>query len=504
MWKRTRVWVSVASCGLITFYFIDFAGLSPGLSGWLAKVQFLPTVLSRSALIIAAAWVLLTLLAGRLYCSSICPMGIFQDFIGWLSRHIGKRKRYRYRPPRVGLRWGVLIVPILLFYAGFPLLLSLLEPYSAYGRMTTALFRPLYLAGNNLLEVIFAGFNNHAFYRMGIFVHDGFALFIGLLTFAIIGTLAWLYGRTWCNTLCPVGALLGLIGRYSLFRMYIDPGKCTRCGACTARCKAGCIDSREKRVDNSRCVACFNCMDTCKFDALRFTRARKRGTSAAADTSRRQFLLAATATAMAVPGTLAHGAVEKVVGTSTRRKKEPIAPPGALSRDHLLHHCTSCHLCVSKCPSRVLKPAFLEYGLAGMMQPVVYYEKGFCNYNCTICGEVCPNGAIHTLSAAEKQMTQIGHVVLVEELCVVMTDGTSCGACSEHCPTQAVTMIPHEGGLTRPKVDASICVGCGGCEYICPVRPLRAIYVEGHPVQTERAAFKEEETKEITVDDFGF
>jgi ferredoxin len=502
MLKKTRVGVSAVLFALITFYFIDFAELLPGQFGWLARVQFLPAV-SRSAIVIIAAWLLLTFLAGRVYCSSVCPLGIFQDIVGWISRRAGKKKRYRYRPPRTILRVVVLVVAVVAILVDFPLLLGLVEPYSAYGRVATSVFKPVYLAGNNLLETIFSIFNNHAFYRVSVFVHDLLALAVGVVTVAAIGWLAWTRGRTWCNTLCPVGALLGLASRYSLFKARIDAGKCTRCGACAAGCKAGCINTREKRVDNSRCVACFNCLGTCRFDAFTFKpgAARDSRKVATPDASRRQFLLAAATTAASVP--VALNPVAAAV-TGGRRRQHPIAPPGAMSIEHLSSHCTSCHLCISKCPSRVLKPAFLEYGVGGMMQPTVYYERGFCNYNCTVCGDVCPNGAIHALTTERKQMTQVGHVVLVEESCVVITDGTSCGACSEHCPTQAVTMVPYRGGLTRPRVDTTICVGCGGCEYICPVRPARAIYVEGHAVQADRAAFKEEAAGEVVIDDFGF
>jgi ferredoxin len=497
MLKKARVIISIASCALLTFYFVDFAGIAPPALGWLARVQLLPALASGSAIVIVAAWLLLTILAGRVYCSSVCPLGILQDAIAWIARRVGKRKRYRYRPPRPRLRWAALLLPLLLFYLGYPFLLGLVEPYSAYGRVTTALSRPLYLAGNNLMETILSSFNIHAFYRVGIFIHDLFSFCIALLTLAIIGALAWRRGRTWCNTLCPVGALLGFLAKYALFKIRLDAGKCTRCGACAAKCKSGCINSKEKRVDNSRCVACFNCLDACRVHALGFTAAR--AAPAPRSASRRRFLLASAT----LPAALATASSWRLAGTGSR-KPTPVAPPGAISHEHLSRHCTSCHLCISKCPSRVLKPAFMEYGLAGMMQPVARYNRGFCNYNCTVCGEVCPNGAILPLTTEQKQMTSIGRVVFVEELCIVISNGTSCGACSEHCPTQAVTMVPRAGGLTSPRVDASICVGCGGCEYICPVRPARAIYVEGNPVHAPRAAFKEEQQQEIIIDDFGF
>jgi len=138
------------------------------------------------------------------------------------------------------------------------------------------------------------------------------------------------------------------------------------------------------------------------------------------------------------------------------------------------------------------------------MMPVMYFEKGFCNYDCTICTNVCPNNALTSLTMEQKHRLQVGKVVFVPELCVVNTKGTSCGACSEHCPTQAVKMVSYKNGLTIPFVDANICVGCGGCEFICPVRPNRAIYVEGNRVHQQARAFEVEKKEEKEITDFGF
>jgi len=171
---------------------------------------------------------------------------------------------------------------------------------------------------------------------------------------------------------------------------------------------------------------------------------------------------------------------------------------------HFTARCTACHACVGKCPSRVLQPALLEYGLGGILQPLMAYTKGFCNYDCVICTQTCPSGALQSLTTAQKHMTQIGRVVLIEKLCIVRTNGTHCGACAEHCPTQAVTMVPFVDGVTIPVVNPDICVGCGGCEYICPTRPYRAIYVEGSTVQGVRKTFQKELHKESRIDSFGF
>jgi ferredoxin-type protein NapF len=210
--------------------------------------------------------------------------------------------------------------------------------------------------------------------------------------------------------------------------------------------------------------------------------------------------------------TLAAATVGSGVAASTgltgekKLKRTPLTPPGSVERARFVEHCTACQLCVTRCPSHVLKPSFLEYGLEGMMQPTVFFERGFCNFDCTVCGDVCPTGAILPLTQEQKHLTQIGKVVFNEEVCIVHTDHTNCGACSEHCPTQALSMIPYREGdeLTIPHIDTDICVGCGGCEYVCPVRPQRAVYVEGNVTQLQAKPILEEKQKEIEVDDFGF
>ena len=223
------------------------------------------------------------------------------------------------------------------------------------------------------------------------------------------------------------------------------------------------------------------------------------------DDSRRRFILTSVTTAATIPMVMA-GDKDSLFnsGLVAYKRETPLSPPGSVSHAHFLQHCTSCHLCVTKCPSHVLKPAFLEYGWGGIIQPMMDFEKGFCNFDCTVCGDVCPNGAIKPLTVAQKHKTQMGRVVFLEKNCIVIRDHTSCGACSEHCPTQAVAMVPYKDGLTLPKVDPEICVGCGGCEYVCPAKPYKAIYIEGNAVQQEAKPFVEEKKEEVVIDDFGF
>lgn len=505
MLRKARIILSVVIFGLITFYFLDFAEILPNSFHRLAHIQFVPALMSLSFIILAVL-ILITLLLGRIYCSTICPMGIFQDIVTWISKKTAKKKkRFRYSPATNILRWGVLGVTAIAFLFGFTVILGLLDPYSAFGRMTVNVFKPVYMLGNNLLESIFSSFNNYTFYQVDASLLSISSFIIGLLTFLVIGFLAWKYGRTWCNTICPVGTLLGFLSRFSLFKVRIDTEKCNHCGLCATKCKASCINSPEQTIDYSRCVDCFDCLGECRQNALSYTTPLKTEKQVT-DASKRRFLLAGLTTAAATPKVMAQAQNVAAVaaGMKSDKRQTPITPPGSISLEHFQAHCTSCHLCVSKCPSHVLKPAFMEYGLGGMMQPTVFFEKGFCNFDCTVCGDVCPNGAILPLTKEQKHLTQMGKVVFIEENCIVYRDGTSCGACSEHCPTQALSMIPFKDGLTIPHIDTEICVGCGGCEYVCPARPFRAVYIEGNAVQQEAKPFTDNHQEEIQVDDFGF
>lgn len=510
MLKKTRIVLSALFFGLITFYFLDFAEVLPNEFHVLAHIQLVPAIMSVSIFILISL-IAITFIFGRIYCSVICPMGIFQDLVNWISKKIAKKKKWsRFSPARNILRGAILAVTIVASLSGFMAILGLLDPYSAFGRMVTNVFKPVYMSGNNLLESIFSHFDNYTFYQVDASLLSVSSFIIGLVTFLLIGFLAWRHGRAWCNTVCPVGTVLGFISHFSLFKIRIDESKCTHCMICGTKCKASCIDSKNQRIDYTRCVDCFDCLGTCKEGALGYSvptlKKHKEEQTTTSDASKRRFLIAGLTTAAATTEVLAQAkaAIATASGKKSDKRQTPITPPGSVSLAHFQQHCTSCHLCVSKCPSHVLKPAFMEYGLGGVMQPTVYFEKGFCNFDCTVCGDVCPNGAIRPLTTEQKHLTQMGKVVFIEENCIVYTDGTSCGACSEHCPTQALAMIPYKDGLTIPHVNTDICVGCGGCEYICPARPYRAVYIEGNKVQQEAHPFVEKLEEKVKVDDFGF
>jgi len=503
--KHFRIFLAIIAFSLLTLLFIDFANKSTDHLFRLAHIQFVPALLS-GMFIVVAFWLILTLLFGRVYCSMICPLGIFQDIITWIRKRFRPKMKQSFSKEKKVLRFSVLIVVVGSYLAGITSILSLLDPYSAYGRIATHLFRPAYMAGNNVLAAAFNHFENYTFYHVDIYTLSFVSLLIALLTFLVIGALAALYGRTWCNTICPVGTVLGYVSKLSLFKVRFDEQSCISCGLCEKACKASCIDSHNKTVDYSRCVACYDCLTTCKRHSLSYKLPAKKQAvpeQENVDQSKRRFFGAMAVAAVAVPTTLMAKNLSLPSSKKTINKKEPLSPPGSISHKHLLETCTACHLCVSKCPSRILKPALLEYGAAGIMLPRMDFEHGFCNADCTMCSDVCPTDALVKLTKKEKNTLQMGRVVFIKTNCVVYNDETSCGACSEHCRTQAVSMVPYKGVLTIPSINPDICVGCGGCEYVCPATP-KAIYVEGNPVHRKAKAFQDADATEAAPDSFGF
>lgn len=504
MLKNIRIFVSLLIFTLLTLFFLDFAGYLPMWLHKLAAIQFLPALLALNIGVLVGL-LLLTFLFGRVYCSSVCPMGVYQDIVNWLSRRLQKKKRFKYRKALTVFRWSVVGATVVAFLFGFTFLVGLLDPYSAFGRMTVHVFKPAYLAGNNLLEAIFTGFGNNTFYKVGVYVTSVSSLVVALITLLGVGFMAWDNGRIYCNTVCPVGTVLGAVSRYSVFKIRIDEGACNSCGSCGRQCKASCIDTKAHKIDYSRCINCFDCIEVCSQSAMKFSYSAKKPVAKPTETvdaSKRRFMMAVGVTGLAATQIFADSKLIKSSKNKAKRET-PISPPGSASAESLLDKCTSCHLCVSKCPSNVIKPSFTEYGLGGIMQPMLSFEKGFCNYDCTVCSDVCPSGALLPLTVEQKQTNQMGQVHFILENCIVYTDGTNCGACSEHCPTQAVSMIAYKDDLTIPHTDTSICVGCGGCEYVCPAKPYKAIYVEGLEKHNQ-IIIKKEKVEEVKVDDFGF
>ena len=475
----------------ITLLFLDFTGTIHAWFGWMAKIQFLPALLALNVGVIIGL-VVLTLIMGRIYCSVICPLGIFQDIISWFGGK-AKKNRFRYSKPLTWLRYGMLALFVVAFIAGIGSLVALLAPYSAYGRIASNLISPIYLWGNNLLAYFAEQADSYAFYTTEIWLKGGATFVVAILTLVVLAYLSWKNGRTYCNTICPVGTVLGFLSRFSLLKPVIDTDKCNGCGLCARNCKAACIDSKNHAIDYSRCVVCLDCIDKCRQGAIKYV-PRKKSTATCGtenvDNGRRAFMtasaIAATASVVKAQEKKLDGGLATIVNKEKPLRETPIVPPGALSAKNFAQHCTACQLCVQVCPNQVLRPST---GLMNMMQPEVSYERGYCRPECTKCSEVCPAGAIRPIDRAEKSSIQVGHAVWVEKNCIVNTDNVSCGNCARHCPTGAIQMVSKDANnpksLKIPVVNTERCIGCGACENLCPSRPFSAIYVEGHEVHKE-------------------
>lgn len=477
--RKLRSAVAIVMLVAATFLFLDFSGTVHSFLGWVAKIQLLPAVLALNVGVVAVM-VVLTLLFGRLYCSVVCPLGILQDLFARLGRK-AKKNHYGFSPEKRMLRYGLLVLFVALMVAGVGQIAAWIAPYSAFGRIVSTLFAPLWQWGNNLLAWLAERAGSYAFYPVEVW-WKGTALFVVALTIlVVVGVLAWRNGRTWCNTVCPVGTVLGFLSRFSWMRPVINTEKCNGCGLCERNCKASCIQAKEHRIDLSRCVVCFDCLDACKRGAISYESRRKAARhTEQGDASRRTFLaltalFAGTAVAEAKRQKV-DGGLAVIVDKEAPQRKRPLVPAGARSWKHFTQHCTACQLCVSACPNQVLRPST---GLTTLLQPEMGYEKGYCRPECTKCSEVCPAGAIRPITREEKSSEQIGRAVWVKENCLPATEGVKCDNCARHCPTGAIQMVEHDGKRI-PAIDTEKCIGCGACEYLCPARPFSAIYVDGN------------------------
>ncbi|NDV82514.1 4Fe-4S binding protein [Bacteroides sp. 51] len=500
MLRKTRRIVAAIFFVLVTLLFLDFTGAAHLWFGWLAKIQLVPAILAVNvAIIIGLA--LLTLIFGRIYCSVICPLGVMQDGISFVSgKRKGKKNRFRFSKAISWLRYSVLGVFIIGLIAGIPAIFGLLEPYSAYGRIASNLFAPVYRWGNNLLAVFAERADSYAFYPTEVWVKSWVVFGVAIATLIIVAILAWRNGRTYCNTICPVGTFLGFISRFSILKPTFDTEKCTKCGVCERNCKSSCINSKTMTIDQSRCVTCFDCIDKCKFGAMKYevrkagkkeiaasTPSESKESKGVKDSGMTRSAFLSIAGLFAFTHTIkaqqlhVDGGLAEIEDKKRPDRKTPVVPPGAKSLRNMNNHCTACQLCVSACPNHVLRPS---EKLSTLMQPEMSYEKGFCRPECSECAQVCPADVITLSSLAEKSSIAIGQAIWIKENCIVNTDEVQCTACQQHCPTGAILLVDRDPGqeksLKIPVVDKELCIGCGACEYLCPARPFSAIYVEGY------------------------
>ena len=481
---KTRKIISGIILILFVFLFTGTEKMSVLLSEILPPFQFIPALVriitQPEALFIAGLIFILvvTLIFGRVYCSFLCPLGTIQDLLISGSQRIGLKSRHSFSRPYNGLRYTILVLTVAALFIGSLSFISLFDPYSLTGKFFTHFLQTILVWTYNLGIYSLKPFDIYLYPKQTASVPLSDLAVTGSF-FLLIIYLAVTRGRLYCNTVCPVGSFLGLISRVSFFKFTMNKNACSECSQCDNVCKAQCIDLQGAAIDMSRCVGCFNCLDACSKSTISYRPVWKKTQQTVWSPARRGFVIGGVA---AAAGLLAFNANIRTMGKSIRsvQANPPVTPPGSLNTTHFTQSCTACSLCVSVCPTKVLTPTFMDFGIAGFMQPKMNYEKSYCDYECNVCSAVCPTGAITPLSLDEKKLTQIGEAELLEDICVVYVNHNNCGACGEVCPTHAIRFVDKEN-ILYPKIDKQFCIGCGACQLACPTTP-RSIVVHAHPM----------------------
>lgn len=427
---------------------IAFGGGS--LAG-LLTLQLGPSLLALAAgqttagLAVVAVIFAATVVFGRFYCAWLCPLGIFQECIGYLK----KQKTKALNPRHV--RYIIACISFLLLAGGWTIGFKMFDPLTRTGSMVSTAFV--------LVPQIFVA-DPHGYGWLAIIA--GTVSFIGFVALGV-----W-KNRIYCTAICPVGTALGLLGKFSVFKIRFTDS-CAGCGKCEAVCQMDCIDTEARQIDSERCITCLNCLSVCRVNGISYSLKPHSPSQpvAPADAARRTFLGtgAVIAASVLVSG---HGlkGVVRTLAVAGERIAGKVLPPGAGNPDLFYQRCTGCQICVASCPTGIIKPSMLGFG------PVYLdYSTAACDYNCNKCGSVCPTGALEKLPLEEKRYTRIGIAEVELNKCLVATTNEPCDLCAKACPVGTIFMVEGSNGLPVPEVNAYHCIGCGACHSVCPSHP---------------------------------
>jgi len=469
------------------FFQLDpLVGLTTLLSGHLLITGFLW----------AAGTLILTLFLGRIFCGFICPFGTVHHLVSRIRPALKGHQLFNANQKSSSQKTKYFILIAMLMGALLGVnMAGLMDPISflfrsialsimpGTGKALGALFQKMAESDIKILELMSYGAE---VILAPIFGYEAKAYqtawFIGLL-FLLILFLNRLKPRFWCRVLCPLGALLGLFSRFGFLRLVKDEQACTHCGLCTQKCQGAACPEPGSTWDPAECVTCFNCFSICPKHALTFKIGWRPAMNPRPDTGRRAVL----------GGILAGFSIPFLGGLDVHGHKGPdprlIRPPGAVPEPRFLTLCQRCGLCMKVCPTNVINPTIGEAGAAGFWTPRLIMPLGYCEYTCVLCGEACPTGAIKQLSIKEKIKTpvRIGSAYVDRGRCLPWSGNAPCIVCEEHCPTSPKAIylkkqnVKNREGQVKemqlPLVDLKRCVGCGICEYKCPVKGKPAIKV---------------------------
>ena len=478
------------------FFNIDpLIALSMALTGTLIKTAFIGSL----------ALVILTVIFGRFFCGWICPMGTLFDLAARIFPVKQQLRGVFGSSPYKNIKYYLLSFTLFATLAGFSAALFF-DPLVFFFRALTLNVYPFFVLIVNLgLNIIRPLAVRFGFFKLSILSYDQPVYHLGFLhlfLLLIVIGLITVEKRFWCRNICPFGALLALIGRFSPWGRHVSSA-CNACSRCARSCPMNAIGEDFFSTSNRECIQCEKCAEICPQSAIYFG-FHADGKRIAFNPSRRHVILASTSGI--ITGITAGSSIATRTTTGTL-----IRPPGALIESDFLDACVRCGECMKVCPTHGLQPATFQAGFEGLFGPLLIPRIGACEEQCNLCGRVCPTGAVRDLPLKEKQYAVMGNAVIDRSLCIAWEQLKLCLICDEACPYDAIDfrMVTDEKGtLQRPFVIEEKCVGCGQCENKCPVKGSAAIYItpigevrkNSGSYITEHARKLREESKDEDVD----